>query len=249
MTDLTRNRLDTVLPPRPFQYFSRIDSTMNFARDWLRDGAPSGAVVIADEQLWGRGRRGRYWHTPPGVALAVSVIMHPTYEALPQIMMLGALAIVDLLDDLGANEVGIKWPNDVLLKNRKVSGVLPETEWEGDTLRGVVLGIGVNVRVDFAGTELENTATSLETELARSLDRTDLLVTLLNRIDHWTAQLATPALFTAWKARLQTLGQSVTVMGDSGIVTGIAQDIDEAGALLVRTASGEVQRVIAGDLS
>jgi len=245
---LTQERLHTALAPLVFQFFTQAGSTNDLAIDWLKQGAPNGAVVIADEQLKGRGRMGRTWYTPQGVALALSVILHPPDEELPQVSMLGALAIAELCDQLGLSDIGVKWPNDVQVNRRKVSGVLPEVVWDGTHLTGVVLGIGINVRVDFSGTELAETAISLESALGESLDRVELLSYLLGRIDDWTGRLGSYALFAAWKARLNMIGNLVTVSnGDYGI-QGMAQDVDEQGALLIRTPDDVLHRVIAGDI-
>ncbi len=241
---LSRERLETLLAPRPVRFYEQASSTNDLARDWLRAGASDGAVVIADEQISGRGRQGRTWHTPPGVALAVSVILHPTTDNLPRLSMLGALAIAEMAEQIGAAHVAIKWPNDVQVNGLKVSGVLPEAEWNGSRLAGAVLGMGVNVRVDFRNTELENTAISLETAVGRRLDRAELIAMLLERVDDWYRRLSTPELFEAWQARLSTPGQMVTIGG----VHGLAEGVDAQGALLVRSTAGKLERVTAGDL-
>ena len=232
------------LTDRPFKYFTQVDSTQDIALGWLRDGAEAGSVVICDEQLKGRGRHGRTWHTPHGVALALSVILKPTLKGMGQVTMLGALAISDMLDAIGADAVSIKWPNDVRLQGRKVCGVLPEAAWDGDKLLGVALGIGVNVRVDFTGTELEQTAISIEPALGQRFDRIMLIDVLLKRIDFWSQRLGTPELFDAWKSRLDTLGQVVTVNG----IHGKAEAVNRDGALLVRDDAGILHTVIAGDV-
>lgn len=241
---LSDERLQGLLAPRAVRYYVQAGSTNDIAREWLRNGGSDGAVVIADEQISGRGRQGRVWHTPPGVALAVSVILRPPGDWLPHLSMLGALAVLETAAQAGAADVGIKWPNDVQIGGRKVSGVLPEAEWDGDRLLGAVLGIGVNVRTDFRGTELEATAISLETAVGRRLDRAELARDLLARIDFWYGQLGSDALFDVWKGRLTTLGQPVTIND----VQGVAEGVDAQGALLVRDVNGILQRVVAGDL-
>jgi BirA family transcriptional regulator, biotin operon repressor / biotin---[acetyl-CoA-carboxylase] ligase len=247
---LSRECLAAVLGERPFQFFERVESTQDVALEWLRNGAETGAVVIADEQLAGRGRQGRFWFTPPGVALAMSVVLRPPPAALPQVMMLGALSIAGLLDELGAGgRSEVKWPNDVQLSGRKVCGVLPEAIWEGERLAGVVLGIGLNVRVDFTGTELENSATSIEAALAIRCDRAELAAMLLRQLDSWSAMLGTPELFLAWRARLAMLGKQVSVSNGSASITGLAESVDEQGALYVRGSDGRVTRVVAGDIT
>ncbi len=242
---LTHNSLQLALQSRPFRYYEQIASTNDAAHEWLRAGASNGAVVIANEQLQGRGRKGRTWHTPPGVALAVSVILQPSAADLGRLSMLGAVAIADLAIAAGAQQVGIKWPNDVQINGLKLSGILPEAEWQRDQLLGAVLGMGVNVRVNFSGTELADQAISLETVVGRRLNRTDLLALLLERVDYWFARLGSDELFRTWESRLNMLGQTVEVNG----IQGIAAAVDDQGALLLRDAGDQLQRVVAGDIA
>lgn len=246
---LTAEHMCLALSPRINRFYQQADSTNEIALEWLHEGAATGSVVVADEQLKGRGRKGRSWHTPPGTALAVSVILHPKVESLNRVSMLGALAICELVENLGIENVGIKWPNDVQIGGRKVSGVLPENAWDRDKLIGVVLGMGINVRVDFAGTELKNTAISIESALGKPADRLELLVNLLKSVDSWYARLDSATLFDAWKNRLTTIGQTVTVNSADSEVHGVAEAVDEQGALLVRDDQGMVRRVIAGDIA
>jgi BirA family biotin operon repressor/biotin-[acetyl-CoA-carboxylase] ligase len=236
------------LSSHPVQFFERVDSTNDIALDWLRQGAPSGAVVIADEQVKGRGRLGRQWYTPPGTALILSIILRPTLEQIPKLTMLGALVICEMLEHLDAENVGIKWPNDVQLNGRKVSGVLPELSWNGNEVNGAVLGLGINVRIDFSGTELADKAVSIEPALGKSVSRLGLLVYLLNRVDAWTPGLGTSAVYNGWRARLRTIGQIVSVDGPEGRIHGLADDVGEDGSLLVRDIEGKLHRAIAGDV-
>lgn len=242
---LSSQALAHLLPDREFRYYASVDSTQDLALQWLRDGADAGSVIVADEQRKGRGRHGRTWHTPPGVAIALSVILRPAVKALPQITMLGALSIYDMLVELGADDVSIKWPNDVRLDGRKLSGVLPEASWSGDRLEGVALGMGINVRADFTGTELAETATSIEPALGQAVNRSEVVALLLSRVDFWAQRLGMPELFDTWKSRLDTLGQRVTV----GEITGLAAAVKPDGALLIRDDTGKTQRVLAGDVA
>lgn len=232
------------LKPRAIRFYPQVDSTNDLALAWLRDGAPIGSTIIADEQVKGRGRLERVWYTPPGTALIMSVILRPRREHLPQMTMLGAVAIAELAEFVGL-QAGIKWPNDVQVNGKKISGVLAEAAWEGDQLRGVVIGMGVNVRIDFSATELAQTAISLEPALGKPLNRLDLLAHLLERIDYWYAHLGSPALFEAWRGRLNMLGKNVTVSG----VTGVAETVESDGTLLVRDTTNILRRVIAGDIA
>jgi BirA family biotin operon repressor/biotin-[acetyl-CoA-carboxylase] ligase len=247
--ELTESRLITLLAPRPVRYYPQAGSTNDLALAWLNEGALSGSVVIADEQVKGKGRLGRSWYTPPGTALIVSIILHPKVEQLPQITMLGALAIAEMLDSIGVRPVGIKWPNDVQVNERKVSGVLPEAVWDGTRLRGVVLGMGINVRINFSGTEFAEKAISIEPYLGRTLDRVELLRILLERVDYGSNRLGTNALWEGWRARLTTLGQPVALQSGEQFVRGTAESVDDEGALLVRDAAGTRHRILAGDIA
>lgn len=228
----------------PLKYFVSVDSTNDIAKAWLIDGAPSGAVVIGDEQRIGRGRKGRVWYTPPGVALAISVILQPPHEKLHLINIIGALSVYDLATFVGCGSVGIKWPNDVQVNFKKVSGILPEVVWKGDKLVGVVLGMGINVRNDFTGTELADKAICLEVAVDRTLVRIDLAVYLLDRIQYWYSRIDSELLFDTWRDRLNMLGKEVSVEN----VCGIAVDVQNDGALLVKNTDGEVFTVMAGDV-
>lgn len=232
----------------PFKYFASVDSTNDVAQDWLRDGADSLSAVIADEQRKGRGRRGRTWYTPPDVALAVSVILKPSVETASRVSMVGALAVYDLCQHLNIENVGIKWPNDVQINGKKVSGILPEAVWNNDKLLGVILGMGVNVRNQFEG-ELVDIATTLEDASSQTLNRTELIAYLLERVDYWYGLIAKDDLLLAWKARMTTLGQNVVVTGNNQQIVGQAVDTDSDGALLIKIADGSIQPVLAGDVS
>lgn len=246
---LTAERVHLALDPRPVRFYQQVDSTNDLAMEWLRSGAEAGAVVIADEQLKGRGRLGRAWRTPPGSALALSVVLRPGPGVLERVSMLGALAVCEVLDGLEVDGVGLKWPNDVQIGGLKVCGVLPEAAWDGDHLIGVVLGIGVNVSVDFSGTDLERSAGSIAVVLGQPVDRLHLLEALLDRIDFWNARLESAVLVESWQSRLTTIGQAVSLnIGDTR-VSGVAETVDHQGALWVRDVQGALHRVMAGDIA
>ncbi len=245
----TSDQIARVLGNRPFRYFAQIGSTNDEALEWAQSGAPAGAVVIADEQTRGRGRQGRTWVAPPGTSLMLSIVLRPEPEQLSRLTMLGAVAVCTVLDNFSVPDVAIKWPNDVRVRGLKICGVLPEASWANDRLTGVVLGIGLNVSVDFAGMPLRETATSIQAAFGRPVDRLDVLPRLLDAVDDWAARLASSDLFEAWRGRLDTVGQSVRVARGESIVEGRAENVDDQGALLVRDSNGALQRVVAGDIT
>ncbi len=237
--DILKRRLQ-----RPFRYLESVGSSNDIAKEWLQDAAPDGAAVIANEQLSGRGRKGRTWYTLPDVALAVSVILRPPSVSVARVGMVGALAVYEMAQAAGCGGLGLKWPNDVLVKDKKVAGILPEAVWEEDKAVGVLLGIGVNVRMDFSNSPLRDQAISLETHLSRKLDRADLLEILLQRIDYWYARIGEQTLFDTWKSRLNHLGQRVKVKD----IVGLAVDVAPDGSLLVADEDGVVSNIQAGDI-
>lgn len=247
-TVLSQSLLAEALAPRPVRYFEAIGSTNDEAMDWLLKGAESGSSVIANQQTRGRGRLGRQWITPPGAALALSIILHPPVVYMHRLVWVGALAVTDVCDILLAKvvpapHVGIKYPNDVQINQRKVSGILTEAAWQETKLLGVVLGIGINLNVDFPP-ELQTTATNLGALRQDLPPVADLYSLLVTRITYWNERLSSDELFAAWKSRLSTLGQRVKVNDLVGIATDVTQD----GYLLLQTDDGTIHRIIVGDV-
>lgn len=147
------------------------------------------------------------------------------------------------------NPLALKWPNDVLLAGRKVAGILPEAIWQGQSLAAVILGIGLNVRIDFAGTELEDRSTSIEQNTGITVERAMLLLQLLQRIDYWAMRVADAALLDVWRSRLVTLGQWVNAHGAAGTLNGLAVDVDNNGGLVLQSDDGTIHHVVAGEVT
>jgi BirA family transcriptional regulator, biotin operon repressor / biotin---[acetyl-CoA-carboxylase] ligase len=232
----------------PVRYFDAIGSTNDEAMDWLMKGAETGSLVIANQQTKGRGRLGRPWITPPGAALALSIILHPPVVYMHRLVWVGALAVADVCDRVLANaetvpHVGVKYPNDVQINQRKVSGILTEAAWQESRLLGVVLGIGVNLNVEFPP-ELHATAANLSTFAPNLPTTLELYQQLVARVMYWNERLASEELFNAWKSRLTTLGQRVKVND----LTGLAVDVTQDGYLLLQTDDGTIHRIIVGDV-
>lgn len=221
------------------------DSTNRQARLWAREGAPHGAVVIARQQTQGRGRRGRDWISAPDAGLWFSMVLRPQiareqYTLLP---FAAALATADACQITAGALPDIKWPNDLLLGGRKVTGIL--VEGEGDA---AILGIGINVRQrqeDFPE-ELRDKAGSLEMVTGRAVDlpalEGALMAQIERRIDHFD-------FLREYQERCVTIGAQVRVVAPTEVYEGMAEAMDDTGALLVRDATGGLRRVLAGDVS
>jgi BirA family biotin operon repressor/biotin-[acetyl-CoA-carboxylase] ligase len=235
--------------------FEELPSTNDRARELAEEGAEHGEVVIAEAQTAGRGRRGRTWISVPRRNVYLSVILRPELPPAraPELTLVGAIAVCDALRDAGV-DAGIKWPNDVLAGGRKIAGILTELAAEPDRVQWVVVGIGVNVnaRAEDFPEELRGEATSVLLERGEPAPRALFAAALLSRLEALVDQHAEEGfapIRAAWKERSVTLGREVLVRADGRDVTGVAEDVDEAGALLVRTPAGALERILAGDVA
>jgi len=212
--------------------FDAIDSTNRYLLDEARAGAPEGVVAIADHQTAGRGRRGRAWEAPPGASLLCSVLLRPRLAADRRqvVSMAAGLAMADAVQRVAGFHPGLKWPNDLVVDDRKLAGLLAESD--GDA---VVVGIGVNVEWHEFPQDLAATATACNLEAGRSIDRRELLVAFLDAFEPRYAKL--DAVVDEYRRRLTTLGRQVRVERTDGDLVGRATG-DEAGGELVVDVDG-----------
>lgn len=242
-------------------YLESTGSTNDVARAFAVAGEPEGVAVVADAQTAGRGRAGKSpWLTPPFTSIAVSVLLRPRLEPahLSRLALLAGVAAVDAVRETTGVPAAIKWPNDVMAGRRKLGGILVESGLTGGRVAFAVLGIGINGNVAAAALgPLPDAAlppTTLQDEAGGPISREALLAALLRQLDaRYAALLDGAALREAYRARLGTLGQRVRVVGAGGpggeVVEGVASDVGEDGALLVRLDSGEVRSFTYGDVS
>jgi BirA family biotin operon repressor/biotin-[acetyl-CoA-carboxylase] ligase len=254
---LSASRLEASLPIHglgdPLHFFPTIGSTNDQALELARQGAPHGTLVVADEQTAGRGRAGRHWVTPPNSALALSLLLRPVglpIEAVGGLTVVGALAVAEALDGIGV-EAQIKWPNDVLLRGRKVAGVLVEGSWMGAEIEFAVLGIGVNIRPEAVPPpeEVDYPAACVEDTIGKHVDRTAMFLAIIEAVGRWYLQLGKPTLSEAWNSRLAFQGQEVVVVGGTeqelrGRLLGLSID----GRLRLASAAGQILEISAGDV-
>jgi BirA family biotin operon repressor/biotin-[acetyl-CoA-carboxylase] ligase len=244
------------LPLGGLRFFESTGSTNDDAALWSAAGAQDFSLVVADEQTAGRGRLKRIWFTPPGGALAFSLILKPRLEVdLPHITLfvgLGALAVSDALRGLYALDAAIKWPNDVLLDGRKVCGILVEAQWLGEQIPSVILGIGVNVSTASAppDDQVVYPSASVEGVLGRQVNRGELLHEILRRLVVRRAQMGSPSFVQDWETRLAFRGESVRLVDAStGSVLreGVVLGLTGTGELRLQTGQGE-QVLAAGEM-
>ncbi len=226
-------------------------STNDVAREQGRKGEPGGFVVAASRQTAGRGRLGRTWESLPGRGLYVSILLRPDLAVTEtsRLPILASVAAVDAVETVAGARPQIKWPNDLMVRGRKLGGLLIETEMSGRNLAFAVVGIGINVRHaegDFSP-EVRDLATSLYLANDQLYRRADLLVALLQAFERRLARPFAEAR-EAWTASSLTLGQRVELNTGRGRKHGQAMGIDDSGALLLRSDSGEVETITAGDM-
>jgi len=243
------------LPLSQIEFFAEIGSTNDRAQALLEQNVPDGALVVAEAQSSGRGRLGRKWVTTPGAALAFSLALRPSrleQERLAFFAPLAGLAVCRALVEGYGLAASVKWPNDVLLANRKACGVLVEAAWLGSRLHGVVLGIGVNVAPSSVppDNEVLFPATCVEQAFGRPVDRVELLSTILRHVFSLRKILGSGPFLRLWQEQLAFLGQEVRVdlLGPGESVVGQVLGIDIHGNLRLRTQEGKEVQVAAGDV-
>jgi BirA family biotin operon repressor/biotin-[acetyl-CoA-carboxylase] ligase len=230
-----------------------VDSTNRYAVSLAESGAPDGTVVMADSQHAGRGRLGRLWYSPPGVGLWISVVLKPdlSIQRMSGFALVVSVAIVRALERSVGVAASVKWPNDVMHDTRKIAGVLVEVESVREKLRYVVVGMGINVNQTAFPTEIEGIATSLALIVGRPCDRAVVARALLEELeDHYCKFIRSglSGVLDEWRRHSLTLGRRVRVMIGDEAFSGEAVDVDDDGALIVRTAEGE-RRVVSGGVT
>lgn len=241
------------LPLGDIKYFESIGSTNDEALAWAANEARDLSLVIADEQTAGRGRLDRKWLTPKGTALAFSVILNPTAAEkrhLSRIVGLAALAVAKALQMRGL-PTQIKWPNDVLIRGRKVGGILTESVWSGEDVECVVIGIGVNVRKGSVPPAelLQFPATNLEDELDLAPEREDILRNILAALIELRPLLGSEELIAQWEGLLALRDENVQVESEKNPpVTGQIYGLETDGSLRLRNEHGEFVTVRFGDV-
>lgn len=231
----------------PLVWIEEAESTNDVARALAAAGVSEGAVVVACRQTRGRGRWGRTWVSPAG-GLWTTVLLRPTTSSGPGRLMLAvAVAAAEGIEACTGIRVGIRWPNDLVVGGRKVAGFLTEAAG-GAVLVGV--GINVNVAPEALPADLADRATSLNLVCGRTQDLPGLLCTFLLRLGHWYDVWRTggTGVVEAWSSRDTIHGTRVVAGEGSAAVEGIAEGVDEDGALRVRQSDGAIARVMAGDL-
>lgn len=243
--------LNTKFIGKKIYYFEALSSTMDTAIQLGMNGSAEGTLVLSESQTKGRGRLGRSWSSPKYKGIYLSLILKPKilpFEA-PVLTLLSAVSICEAIRDSCGLKVDIKWPNDILIQNKKLGGILTEMSAEMDKINFVVIGAGINVNNDKK--DLIKGATSLKNEKKENLDRIGLLQEIMRKIESNYLLLTRKGpepIIEKWREHNITLGRRVKVYSQKEHFEGEAVDIDKDGGLLLRNDNGLVAKITVGDV-
>jgi BirA family biotin operon repressor/biotin-[acetyl-CoA-carboxylase] ligase len=236
-------------------FYETVDSTNTVALD-LAEKTIEGAVIIADSQQKGRGRLGRKWESPPGVNIYMSIVLIPKIESKDAtlITIMASVACATALRSITGLHVAIKWPNDLMVSDKKIGGILTELKTDRGRIISAIVGIGINVNagIDTYPADVQEIATSLKNETGISYSREIVISEILNEMDYWYKilnRMGKGIILLEWQKLTSTLGREVKVIVGKETFTGLAESIDSEGMLILRLPSGILKKISSGDLT
>ncbi len=243
---------------QPAYHYARIDTTMRVAAEKARSGCPEGTVVTADLQTAGRGRHGRAWHSEQGQGLYLSLVLRPkcSPDSAPLLTLVAGLGVKDALERMAGVQCDIRWPNDILIRERKCCGILVEMEAGKGGVDHVIVGIGVNLNHREFPAGIEENATSLRIETGRDWTRDSILGPLLDSLqscyDLLAASGPAPIVEAFQQASSYARGRRVVIEGlpdgSTRLPRGVTAGLSPTGLLLLRGDDGTVAPVLAGSV-
>ena len=248
-----RNQLHTSHLAGKIIAHDELESTNDLAKKLLAEGAEEGTVVLADAQTCGRGRLGREWYSEKGAGLYFSVILKPPMAAdqYPHLTLMAAVATVTAINQLSPGRASLKWPNDILLNHRKLGGILSEHVVDG-AHTGAILGIGLNISQNRFPEGLQTIATSLLIENQTHPERHELLPFIINNLDgeyQNLLEVGMGPLRERWRQNSAMLGAHILLTQGAETYSGVAEDLDDSGRLVVLLDSGEQKAFEGGEVT
>lgn len=251
-----RAQLSTACIGSQILVFNQTDSTQSLCEGLARDRAQEGLVVFAESQKKGRGRLGRTWASPSKTGLWFSTLFRPPWrpDAVTRLTVLSAVALARAIENETGLEAQIKYPNDLMVKNRKLCGILTEMRTEVDMVQYAILGVGLNVNATLSDfpVEVRQIATSLKIETGTSLNRSGLAARILSELERAYQDTRTghfSQIAQEWSDRCSTLGKKITAVFGNRKISGTATAIDEDGSLLIRLDNGAIESLRGGDVT
>jgi BirA family transcriptional regulator, biotin operon repressor / biotin---[acetyl-CoA-carboxylase] ligase len=237
-------------------YTPTTGSTNDDALALAAQDAPHGTLVVADEQTSGRGRQDRSWVSPSQAGIYISLLLRPDrpIQHAPLLAIAAGIAAVEAIHSVTGARAQIKWPNDILLHERKIAGILTETDISPEGRYAVVLGFGMNVNTPYTAlpARVVFPASSLQIELARTTSRPLLLAAWLQHMEalctEWEADNHA-AIVTAWHRHAYGIGQNITIQQQDQTLHGELLGMDQDGALILKSTTGDISQIRAGDVA
>lgn len=250
-----RKVMDTKVFGRRLELYDTVESTQNLARAAAEAGASEGSLFIAEQQLSGRGRMGRGWISPKGKGIWMSMVLRPSVPIhfAPQLTLLTAVALCRSLNRVTSLEIGIKWPNDLLIDGKKISGILLESAAEDERLRYVIAGVGISVNLEESDypEELLEKAVSLRMAGGRKWDRAAIVADFLTeweKLYFLYQEQGFGPIVALWEALSVSLGKLVKLITPQGDLIGVPEGLEESGAIRIRLADGSLKSVFSAEM-
>ena len=236
-------------------HFETVDSTMPIAHREAQEGAADGTVIVAEEQTSGKGRLARPWMSTAGKGIWMSVILKPDIppHKAPQFTLIAAVSVCRAIREVSGTDARIKWPNDLLINGRKVTGILTELQADPDRVQAIIIGVGINVNQqpgDFPE-ELRSIATSVGHEAGQKIDRARLAAEVLRRLGEYSRlylKEGFPPIKRMWEEDAVTIGRRVKAVTMRETLTGTAVGITDDGVLELRLDDGTVRGIYSADI-
>ena len=238
----------------PLYFFKTIASTNDYARELAARDSPEGTLVISEEQTAGRGRMGNSWISPPGTGIWISLILRPPLPPSqgPLITPMTAVAVAGAIRKVTGLSAGIKWPNDIIINNRKAAGILIESSAGERSIKHLIVGIGINVNTEVFPEEIRESATSLSICSGKKISRMEILISVIRQLERLYS-IVIPGgkpriILERYRSWSVTLGKMITADRAGGKITARALDITPNGGLLVRDQTGITEELISGEI-
>lgn len=253
--DELASQINTKWAGKQVFYYNETDSTNIRAKHLGEEGAVHGTIVVADSQSAGRGRRGRTWESPTGLSIYMSILLRPNFPPIKASMLtlVMALSVAEGLKESTGQDTQIKWPNDIVLNQKKLVGILTEMSTEIDYINHVVIGVGINVNMTEFQEELKGKATSLRKEMGRIVKRSPIIAAIMRQFEKnyslFLETLNMGKMQEKYDSLLVNKEKEVRILGEKEEYTAYALGINEEGALMVRRADGTAEAIYAGEVS
>lgn len=240
---------------RTVHFYESVESTQKITHRLAQENAPEGTLVIAEEQISGRGRMARSWYSPKGTGIWMSLLLRPSLppQKAPQFTLIAAVAIVEAIESTCFLSVDIKWPNDLLINSKKVTGILTELQADSEQIHSLIIGMGINVNqsTDDFSEEIRDIATSLHIESGKTFSRASIVQEIMFNLEKYYAMYISEGfepIKEVWEKYAVTIGKQITARTLNNEIKGFASGITNDGVLKLIDESGETHLIYSADI-